>query len=100
MKINIREFLLAVVCFVCVLFVLGSGGEGDSAKFEISSGGVNPDVFVLNTQTGELYRYLFYRDAGTSGGPELIRVEALGSPGKPSYKKLAEFKGEFWGRGI
>ncbi len=97
MKINGRDVLLGVLVTVCVFLVLGSTSEKQAENvWDVSSSGVYPDLFLVNKQTGSVYRYLFYSPKGNPDKVEVARVESLGTAASPKYELVSELQCYDW----
>jgi hypothetical protein len=92
-----KQFLYGAFIVLILVLVLGNANnQNDNGKYQIASSNSFPDVFILDTSTGVLYRYAFTRPRVNVTGNELIYVETYGSPTKPEYRELQQLTGKEW----
>jgi hypothetical protein len=56
-KVDLEKLVIAFLLGVCLMLAIGAGGEvssGDVGTYQLSAG-TNFSVYVLNTQTGQLW---------------------------------------------
>lgn len=67
--------------------------EDYESRYQLASGTMIPQLFVIDTKTGNAFRYVFYFPNSTVGAEEIIRIESLGTPQNPEYKLIRELSG-------
>ncbi|GEM_PF-6909955 len=97
MRFNLKDIILGGAIMLCVLLVLGNTDSSNSrGRYEIATSGIHPDWFVLDTQTGQVWRYLVYADRFDGDKKEIFELETFGTLQSPEHKVIGRTEGRSW----
>lgn len=89
---KLKYLALGLMIGLAGLF-FGYNGTNNSSRYQIAGSYGAPQMFVLDTETGQTYRYVFFFPNSGVGVQETIRVESLGTPENPIYELVVEMYG-------
>ncbi len=100
-----KNFMLGVLATAVVLLVMGntkeqSKAEARTGRYQLAASSIYSDVFVLDTATGQLYRFAYLNPRSTATSGEEIIVETYGTPTSPEYKEIRKLSGKEWPPGL
>ena len=95
-----KNFLCGILLASVVLLALGnSRTQSDAGQYQMVSSYTQSDVFVLDTVTGELFRYAFANSRTIGARAEAIFVESFGPPKEPRHEDISTLSGKEWPSG-
>ena len=96
-----KNFLCGLVAASLLFLAAGAANQQTrSPQFQMSCSNSYPDVFVLNTETGQLFRYAFANPRSSATRAEMIFLETYGTQTEPAYQELERIKGKEWDSGL
>ena len=97
MKLHLKDFLLGALLTLSLVLLIAAAPSGSSkGKYQIATSSVYPDWFVLDTQSGQMYRYTIYSKQGDADLVEQFRLESLGTPDNPEHSVIKTIEGMPW----
>ncbi len=95
-----KNFLCGLLLATVGLLVMGHSSLPSSpGQYQMATSHSFPDVYVLNTETGELYRYAFANPRTSGTRSEVVFVESFGTPKEPEHKNIIMLNGKEWPSG-
>jgi len=99
-----KQFFCGVVLTAAIVMLMGStntqSNETPNGRFQLAASNTYSDVFILNTATGELFRYAFASPRSSATGGEKIFIETFGSPQEPKHSEIKRLDGKEWSTGL
>ena len=94
-----KHFLGGAVVAGVLFMAAGAANQVDSpGKFQMLKETSSCYIFVMDTATGQLFRYTIAIDPANNARQEIVMVDTYGTPEEPLYKETKKINGRLWDR--